>query len=78
MSDSPTVLDALPKHLTERFERDGWILTRSYNDEIGATLAEAFGTEDRVPSESYCQRPTRSSSRGNPTASYGPGSAAVP
>ena len=47
VSDSPTVLDALPKDLTERFERDGWMLTRSYNDEIGATLAEAFGTEDR-------------------------------
>ena len=39
----------------ERFERDGWILTRSYNDEIGATLAEAFGTEDRSAIESYCR-----------------------
>jgi alpha-ketoglutarate-dependent taurine dioxygenase len=55
VSDSPTVLDALPKDLTERFERDGWILTRSYNDEIGATLAEAFGTEDRGAIESYCR-----------------------
>jgi alpha-ketoglutarate-dependent taurine dioxygenase len=55
VSDSPTVLDALPKDLTERFERDGWILTRSYNDEIGATLAEAFGTADRGAIESYCR-----------------------
>jgi alpha-ketoglutarate-dependent taurine dioxygenase len=55
VSDSPTVLDALPKDLAERFERDGWILTRSYNDEIGATLAEAFGTEDRGAIESYCR-----------------------
>jgi alpha-ketoglutarate-dependent taurine dioxygenase len=55
VSDSPTVLDALPKDLTERFERDGWLLTRSYNDEIGATLAEAFGTEDRGAIESYCR-----------------------
>jgi alpha-ketoglutarate-dependent taurine dioxygenase len=54
VSDSPTVLDALPKDLTERFERDGWLLARSYNDEIGATLAEAFGTEDRSAIESYC------------------------
>src|SRR5215207_10256325 len=54
VSDSPTVLDALPKDLTERFERDGWLLARSYNDEIGATLAEAFGTEDRGAIESYC------------------------
>jgi alpha-ketoglutarate-dependent taurine dioxygenase len=55
VSDSPTVLDALPKDLTERFEREGWLLTRSYNDEIGATLAEAFGTEDRSAIESYCR-----------------------
>ena len=76
VSDSPTVLDALPKDLTERFERDGWILTRSYNEEIGATLAEAFGTEDRAPSKAIAV-PTRSSSRGNPTANYGLGSAAA-
>jgi len=34
VADSPTVLDALPTELTERFEREGWLLTRSYNDEI--------------------------------------------
>jgi len=55
VSDSPTVLDGLPKDLTERFERDGWLLDRSYNDEIGATLAEAFGTEDRGAIEDYCR-----------------------
>jgi alpha-ketoglutarate-dependent taurine dioxygenase len=55
VSDSPTVLEALPKDLTEWFERDGWLLVRSYNDEIGATLAEAFGTEDRGAIESYCR-----------------------
>jgi alpha-ketoglutarate-dependent taurine dioxygenase len=55
VSDSPTVLEALPKDLTERFGRDGWILTRSYNEEIGATLAEAFGTEDRGAIEGYCR-----------------------
>jgi alpha-ketoglutarate-dependent taurine dioxygenase len=55
VSDSPAVLDALPKDLTERFERDGWLLARSYNDEIGATLEEAFGTEDRAAIESYCR-----------------------
>ena len=54
VSDSPTVLEALPKDLTERFERDGWLLTRSYNDEIGATVAEAFGTDDRGAVEGYC------------------------
>jgi alpha-ketoglutarate-dependent taurine dioxygenase len=55
VSDSPTVLEALPKDLTEWFERDGWLLARSYNDEIGATLEEAFGTDDRGAVESYCR-----------------------
>ncbi|WP_326632592.1 MULTISPECIES: TauD/TfdA family dioxygenase [unclassified Streptomyces] len=54
VADSPTVLDALPAELTGRFEREGWLLTRSYNDEIGATVAEAFGTDDRGAVESYC------------------------
>ena len=77
VSDSPTVLSALPAELVMRFERDGWMLTRSYNDEIGATLAEAFGTEDRSAVESYAV-PTRSGSSGNPTVDCVPGSAAAP
>jgi alpha-ketoglutarate-dependent taurine dioxygenase len=55
VADSPTVLDALPTELVERFEREGWLLTRNYNDEIGASFAEAFGTEDRGAVESYCR-----------------------
>jgi alpha-ketoglutarate-dependent taurine dioxygenase len=55
VADSPTVLDALPAELVERFEREGWLLTRSYNDEIGASFAEAFGTEDRGAVERYCR-----------------------
>ncbi|MEN3271208.1 TauD/TfdA family dioxygenase, partial [Pseudonocardia sp.] len=55
VTDSPTVLDALPPELVERFEREGWMLTRSYNDEIGASFAEAFGTDDRGAVESYCR-----------------------
>ena len=55
VADSRAVLDALPAELVTRFERDGWMLTRSYNDEIGATVAEAFGTEDRAAVESYCR-----------------------
>src|SRR5918998_5162642 len=51
---SPTVLDALPTDLVRRFEREGWLLTRSYNDDIGAPFAEAFGTEDRGAVEAYC------------------------
>lgn len=55
VADSPAVLDALPAELVERFEREGWLLVRNYNDEIGASFAEAFGTEDRGAVESYCR-----------------------
>src|SRR5918998_3616261 len=55
VADAPTVLDALPTELVTRFEREGWLLTRSYNDEIGASFAEAFGTEDRGTIERYCR-----------------------
>jgi alpha-ketoglutarate-dependent taurine dioxygenase len=55
VANSPTVLDALPAELIKRFEREGWLLTRSYNDEIGASFAEAFGTENRGAVERYCR-----------------------
>ena len=55
VADSPAVLDALPTELVERFEREGWLLTRSYNDEIGASLTEAFGTDNRGAIETYCR-----------------------
>jgi alpha-ketoglutarate-dependent taurine dioxygenase len=55
VADSTTVLDALPTELVTRFEREGWLLTRSYNDEIGASVAEAFGTDDRGAVERYCR-----------------------
>jgi len=55
MADAPTVLGALPADLVARFERDGWMLTRSYNDEIGASVGEAFGTDDRSTVEGYCR-----------------------
>src|SRR6059036_2336024 len=55
VADSPTVLNALPADVVERFERLGWLLIRNYNDDIGASFAEAFGTGDRRAVESYCQ-----------------------
>jgi len=55
VADSPTVLDALPAELVERFERVGWLLIRNYNDDIGASFAEAFGTDDRGAVERYCR-----------------------
>jgi alpha-ketoglutarate-dependent taurine dioxygenase len=55
IADSPSVLRALPAELVERFEREGWLLTRSYNGEIGASVAESFGTDDRDAVERYCR-----------------------
>lgn len=55
LADSAAVLDALPAALVERFERVGWLLIRNYNDEIGASFAEAFGTDDRRAVERYCR-----------------------
>ena len=55
LADSPAVLHALPSELVERFERVGWLLIRNYNDDIGASIAEAFGTDDRRTVEGYCR-----------------------
>src|SRR5437762_10131344 len=55
VADSATVLHALPSQLIERFEREGWLLIRNYNNEIGASIAEAFGDDNRRAVESYCR-----------------------
>jgi alpha-ketoglutarate-dependent taurine dioxygenase len=55
VADSPTVLNALPPELVGRFQQQGWLLTRTYNDEIGASVADAFGTADRGAVEHYCR-----------------------
>ena len=55
VADAPTVLDALPAGLVTRFEQEGWLLTRNYNEDIGASVAEAFGTDDRAAVERYCR-----------------------
>src|SRR5436189_3129494 len=55
VADSAAVLHALPSELIERFERVGWLLIRNYNNEIGGSIAEAFGTDDRRAVESYCR-----------------------
>ncbi|MFD9520908.1 TauD/TfdA family dioxygenase [Streptomyces sp. NPDC059979] len=55
LADAAAVLDALPPELVQRFERDGWLLTRTYNDDIGASWTEAFGTEDRAAVENHCR-----------------------
>src|SRR5436190_13207189 len=55
VADAAAVLQALPIELIERFERVGWLLIRNYNEEIGASIAEAFGSDDRHAVESYCR-----------------------
>ncbi|MFC4002418.1 TauD/TfdA family dioxygenase [Prauserella oleivorans] len=55
IADAAAVFEALPGELTARFEREGWLLTRSYTDEIGASIADAFGTGDRAAVEAYCR-----------------------
>ncbi|MBA4864687.1 TauD/TfdA family dioxygenase [Streptomyces sp. PSKA54] len=55
LADAATVLDALPPQLVQRFEEEGWLLARTYNDEIGASWAEAFGTDDKAAVEDYCR-----------------------
>ena len=55
VADSPAVLRALPADLVARFERSGWLLVRNYNDEIGASIEESFGTDERTAVEAYCR-----------------------
>jgi hypothetical protein len=55
VADATAVLEALPAALVERLERVGWLLVRSYNDDIGASVADAFGTGDREAIEMYCR-----------------------
>jgi alpha-ketoglutarate-dependent taurine dioxygenase len=54
VAESQALLRSLPAELVEPFERDGWLLVRNYNEDIGASLVEAFGTEDRAAVERYC------------------------
>jgi alpha-ketoglutarate-dependent taurine dioxygenase len=56
LADASAVLRDLPRELVARFEREGWLLTRSYHEEIGASVEEAFGTDDRAAVERYCRR----------------------
>ena len=55
VADGQAVLEALPPDLVARFEREGWLLVRSYTDEIGASWPAAFGTDDPGAVERYCR-----------------------
>lgn len=55
VADARAVLAALPAELAGRFEQEGWLLVRNYNEDIGASVEEAFGTGDRAEVERYCR-----------------------
>jgi len=55
VADAAAVLGALPASLVQRFEREGWLLVRNYTGDFGASLEEAFGTDDRDAVEQYCR-----------------------
>jgi alpha-ketoglutarate-dependent taurine dioxygenase len=55
LADSAAVLEALPPRLVERFARHGWMLTRNYNHDIGASIADSFGADRRGYVEAYCR-----------------------
>lgn len=55
VADASAVAAGLPRELLQRFAREGWMLVRSYNDEIGASWQEAFGTEDPAAVDAYCR-----------------------
>lgn len=55
LADAASVLADLPTQLVERFRNEGWILSRNYTDEIGLSVEDAFGTDDRGRIEDYCQ-----------------------
>ena len=55
LADSAAVLRGLPAELVDRFDRTGWLLVRNYNEEIGASVAEAFGSDDRGDVDRYCR-----------------------
>jgi alpha-ketoglutarate-dependent taurine dioxygenase len=55
LADGSAVFDALPRALVDRVERLGWLLIRNYNDDIGGSLADVFGTNDRDAITRYCR-----------------------
>ena len=55
VADGTAVLETLPPGLVQRFEEQGWLLIRNYSEDIGASLAEAFGTDDHGAIEAYCR-----------------------
>lgn len=56
LADTRAVHDAIDPSVREEFVRRGWMLVRNYNDELGLSWREAFGTDDRDEVDRYCER----------------------
>lgn len=54
LADAAAVLAALPPELVDRFDAEGWLLTRTYGADIGASLTDAFGSDDPLEVERHC------------------------
>lgn len=55
LADAAAVLAALPAPLVARFARQGWTLVRRFGQDIGASVADAFGTDDPSEVDAYCR-----------------------
>ncbi|WP_309248478.1 TauD/TfdA family dioxygenase [Streptomyces sp. MNP-20] len=56
VADCREVLRHLPQELTERFRRQGWALTRTYDENLSLDWRTAFGTESADAVAAYCRR----------------------
>ncbi|MFB8141623.1 TauD/TfdA family dioxygenase [Streptomyces parvus] len=54
LADAAKVLDSLPTDVSEPFEREGWQLVRNYDQLVGPSSADAFGTTDPEAVDRYC------------------------
>jgi alpha-ketoglutarate-dependent taurine dioxygenase len=55
LADAAAVLEALPTSIVDRFEREGWILTRNYHRGLGPSLEDTFSTNNPTDIENYCR-----------------------
>jgi hypothetical protein len=54
LGDTHAVLDNLPAQLLDRFQHEGWLLTRNFRPRLGLPWSATFGTEDPAEVERYC------------------------
>ncbi|MFE3907625.1 TauD/TfdA family dioxygenase [Streptomyces sp. NPDC059153] len=55
VADAAKVLNSLPAGIAEPFEREGWQLVRNYDQLVGPSSADAFGTADPEAVDRYCR-----------------------